>query len=148
VKTFEQLTVRFSVKDRSEVINTTQVPAEQMRAASGAVLIEERGPRIDTFAPVTPEVDRAAHALLSQSHGTDPGAARLLFQRLQIKQVSVHEVEYRFGSGTARQLWIYGDDEKVHAPDAPWAWWRLAVILGGIAAVVLGIIFLVASFAR
>jgi hypothetical protein len=135
VKTFDLLTVKFHVADRSEVLNTTAVPAEQMQAASGKVRVVEDGQRITTFATVSPEVDRQANALLHESQA--PRAdARLLFQRLRIEEVSVQEVRYRYGNGPAKQLWIFGDEEKVYAPGGPWSWPRLAAVIGGAVAVV------------
>jgi hypothetical protein len=142
VKTFDLLTVKFHVVDRSEVLNTTAVPVEHLRASSGKVRVVEDGERITTFPGVSPEVDKQANALLHESHA--PRAdARLLFQRLRIEEVSVHEVRYRHGSGPAKQLWIFGDEEKVHAPGAPWSSGRLAAVIGGavaVAAVVVGVV--------
>ena len=135
VKTFDLLTVKFHVADTSEVLNTTGVPAEQMRAASGKVRVVEDGERITTFPSVSPEVDRLANDLLQKSHAPQEDT-RLLFQRLRVEEVSVHEVRYRYGNGPAKQLWIFGEEEKVYAPGAPSSWPRLAAVLGGAAAVV------------
>jgi hypothetical protein len=146
VKTYDLLTVRFRVQEKVEALNATAVPAEQLRASSGKVRVVEDGQRLETFSSVAPEVDRQADALLHASHAVAGPDTHLLFQRLRIEEVSVHEVRYRYGGGTARQLWIYGDEEKVHAPDAPWAWWRalaiVGVIVGVVAAVVAAVVYL------
>jgi hypothetical protein len=135
VKTFDLLTVKFHVADRSEVLNTTAVPEEHVRGASGKVRLVEDGERITTFSSVSPEADRQANALLHESHA-QTADARLLFQRLRIEEVSVQEVRYRYRNGPAKQLWIFGDEEKVYAPGAPWSGPRLAAVIGAAAAVV------------
>jgi len=75
------------------VVNTTEVPPELLRASSGKVRVDEDGERVETFAGVRPEVDEKAHALLRQSQAAH-GDTRLLFQRLRIEEVGVHEVRY------------------------------------------------------
>jgi hypothetical protein len=145
IKTYDLLTVRFRVQERVEALNATGVPAEQLRASSGKVRVVEDGQRIETFPTVAPDVDRQANGLLHASHAVGGKDTRLLFERLRIEEVSVHEVRYRYGSGPARQLWIFGDEEKVHAPNAPWAWWKvlaiIGVVLGVVAAVVTALVY-------
>jgi hypothetical protein len=136
VKTYDLLTVRFRVQERVEALNATAVPVEQLRASSGRVRVVEDGKRIETFSSVAPEVDRQANALLHASHAVAGPDTRLLFERLRIEEVNVHGIRYRYGAGPSRQLWIYGDEEKVHAPDAPWAWGRALAIIGVAVAVV------------
>jgi hypothetical protein len=140
VKTYDLLTVRFRVQERVEALNATGVPAEQLRASSGKVRVVEDGKRIETFSSVAPEVDRQANALLHASHAVAGPDTHLLFERLRIEEVNVHEVRYRYGGAPARRLWIYGDEEKVHAPDAPWAWGRVLVIVGVALGVVAGVV--------
>jgi hypothetical protein len=146
VKTYDLLTVRFRVQERVEALNATGVPAEQLRASSGKVRVVEDGQRIETFPSVAPEVDQQANALLQASHAQVGPDRRLLFERLRIEEVSVHEVRYRYGGGPVRQLWIYGDEEKVHAPDAPWAWGKALAIVGVIVGIVAAVVACVVFF--
>ena len=81
IKHFEQLTVHFHVDEKSQVLNSTEVPEHLMNAASGTALVDERASRIDTLAPVNAEVDRSVRVLLQKSHAIDPDASQLLFQR-------------------------------------------------------------------
>ncbi len=135
VKSYDLLTVKFSVVERCEVLNATDVPANLLKGATGGVRVEENGERLEQFAPVTADVDAKAHGLLRESHADRPDT-RLLFQRLHVEEVPVQEVRYWFGGPPLRKLWVYGDEEKVHAPDAPWAYGRLAMVLGVVVAVV------------
>ena len=138
VKTFDLLTVQFRVDEHCEVLNTTEVPPAMLRASSGKVRVAEDGERVETFPGVRPEVDEKAHALLRQAQAAK-GDTRLLFQRLRIEEVGVHEVRYWYGGPPLRHLWIFGDEERVHAPGAPWSWGRVAAIVGGALAVVIAV---------
>ncbi|HJT79082.1 MAG TPA: hypothetical protein VJ739_17935 [Gemmataceae bacterium] len=141
VKTYDLLTVKFSVAERCEVLNATDVPAHLLKGASGTVRVEENGERLEQFAPVAAEVDAKAQGLLLEAQADRPDT-RLLFQRLHVEEVPVQEVRYWFGGPPLRRLWVYGDEAKVHAPDAPWAYGRLAMVLGGAAAVVAVVVVL------
>jgi hypothetical protein len=147
VLTFDQLTVRFHVDERSEVLNATDVPPHLLQAASGKVRVVEDGERIENFPGVLPAVDEAARGLLQKSH-TSKGDTRLLFQRLRIEEVGVHEVRYSHAGTRVRRLWIFGDEQRVHAPGAPWSRLRVALVVGiplaVVAAVVLVVTFLAA----
>jgi hypothetical protein len=139
VRTFDLLTVQFRVEERCEVVNTTEVPPELLRASSGKVRAVEDGERVETFPGVRPEVDEKAHALLRQSQAAH-GDTRLLFQRLRIEEVGVHEVRYWYGGPPLRHLWVYGDEERVHAPGAPWSRGRVAALVGGVLAAVVAVL--------
>jgi hypothetical protein len=142
VKTFDQVTVQFRVSHKTEVLNATEVPSALMKQASGKVLLVEEGERVAAFSNVTPEVDQQARTMLHDAQVESQADTRLLFQRLRIEQVAVHEVTYHLGhSPTRRRLWVFGEQEQVHAPGAPWAWWRLAAIIGGVVVVIVGAVF-------
>jgi hypothetical protein len=138
VVSFDLLTVQFRAVWLVEYVNTTQVPEEQMKQAVGTVLADERANRIDTPPAVVPEADRLAADVLLRSHSVAHGDTRMLFQRLRVEQVGVHEVLYRYRSGESRRLWIFGVADRVHAPGAPSTWMRLYTVLGSIAAAVGG----------
>jgi hypothetical protein len=146
VVNYQLLTVKFRVDERTEVINPTQIPAAQMKAAVGAVLVDERAARIDAVPAVLAEVDHPTADLLRQSHEEAQGDTRLHFQQLHIEQVGVHEVDYRYGNGKIRQLWIYGADNVVHALGAPRAWLRLLTVLAGSAIAIAAIGYLLFAF--
>src|SRR5262249_46498683 len=95
-----------------------------------SVLVDDKTAKIETCGSITPQVDQLVTNLLRDSHAVGSGS-RVLLQRLRIEQIGIHEVLYRCGKAGQRQLWIYGDKEQVHAPNAPWAWWRaLFIVLG------------------
>jgi hypothetical protein len=146
VLTFDQLKVRFQAEAKNEALTAADVPLELLRAASGKVRVVEDGERIETFPGVLPAVDEAARAMLSKAQA--PRAdTRLLFQRLRVEEMGVHEVLYTYGGGAVRRLWIYGDEGHVHAPHAPWSRLRVGAVVGAVlavvAVVVLAIVFLV-----
>src|SRR5262249_52164294 len=127
---YDLLTVRFRAAQHHEVHNASPIPAERLKGAVGALLVNQRAERIDDAPAVLAEVDRVAGDLLRKSHREAEGETRLLFQWLRVEQVGVHEVHYRYGGGEARRLWIYGAADGVHAPGAPRAWIRLLAVLG------------------
>jgi hypothetical protein len=135
VLTFDQLTVRFHVDERSEVLTGTDVPRELLRKASGTVRVVDEGARIEDFPHVLPEVDEAARVLLKRSQA-ERADTRLLFQRLRVEEVGVQQVHYTCGGGPVRRLWVYGDEGRVHAPGAPWSRLRLGTVVGVVLAVV------------
>jgi hypothetical protein len=131
---YDLLTVQFRVSLLTEVLNTTQIPEEQLKQAVGVFLVDDRNERIDQAPAVLPEVDQLTAELLKKSHQESHGETRLLFERLRVQQLGVHEVRYRYGSGNSRRLWIYGAADSVHAPGAPKAWGKLWTVLGSVAA--------------
>jgi hypothetical protein len=143
---YDLLTVAFRAPERMQVLNTTQIPEEQLKLAAGAVLVDERSERIDAVPSVLPDVDRLCGTLLQQSHDEAHGDTRLLFEQLRVEQVGVHEVRYRYLRSEPRQLWIYGTAELVHAPGAPRAWLRLVAVLSSIAVAIAAVGYLLFAF--
>jgi hypothetical protein len=146
VVNFDLLTVQFRAVWLTQVVNTTHVPEEQMKQAVGTVVVDERADRIDTPPAYQAEVDRASAELLQRSHSEAHGDTRLLFQRLRVEQVGVHEVLYRHSGSESRRLWIYGVTDHVHAPGAPRTHMRLFALLGGIAAAIAAVGYLLFAF--
>jgi hypothetical protein len=140
------LTVQFRSAELHEVINTSHVPEHLVKGAPGVRLVTERAERIDRAPAVLDEVDQVTSDLLQKSHREAQGETRLLFQRLRVEQVGVHEVHYRHGGGQSRRLWIYGEVDSVHAPGAPRAWMRLLAVLGIGAAVIALVVYLLLKF--
>ena len=118
VVNYDLLTVQFHNVQESEVVNTSRVPEHLVKEAPGVRLVTERAERIDQPPAVLPEVDQVMRDLLQKSQRDAHGETRLLFQRLRVEQVGVHEVSYRYGGGAAQRLWIYGEVDSVHAPGA------------------------------
>jgi hypothetical protein len=139
VKTFDQLLVRFQTATQGELIDVTPVPDGWFGRLSGAVAVDHQAERIDTFDPVTPEVDQKTQELLARSHDLPNGDARILLQALRIERVPLYEVPYRY-AGMERKLWICGKEQEIYAPEAPWHRERLLMLIGacvlaGIAAI-------------
>ncbi len=140
---YDLLTVKFRAATQTEVVNKTPIPEARLKQAAGDVLVDERADRIDAAPTVLPEVDALTDGLLQKSHEESHGDTRLHFQRLHVEQVGVQEVRYRYAAGQSRRLWIYGTADSIHAPGAPRAWIRLIALVGGIAAAMAAVGYLV-----
>lgn len=145
VKTFDQLTVRFRCDTQREVLDATDVPDHLVGGVSGAVVVDERAPRIEEAPAVDPEVDRRVRALLEKSQAIEERQTRVLLQELHVERVGIHEVRYKY-AGQVYRLWICGNEQRVHAPSAPWLRKKLAILLGGAAALVLVLIVVIVLF--
>jgi hypothetical protein len=135
VKTFEQLTVHFRVDSQSEVIHATKIPDKLLRQVHGETLVDERAAPALKCPAVDRTVDDRIEKLLKKSQAVPEGQTRLLFQHLHIEYVSIQEVRYRYRNSPLKSLWIYGSEQRIYAPESPWPWGKLAVILLGCALV-------------
>lgn len=144
VKTFEQLTIHFRVDSQVEVIHATKIPDKLLQQVHGEILVDDR----EAVALKSPAVDRPVderiEKLLKKSQSVTEGQTRLLFQHLHIESVSIQEVHYRYHNSALKSLWIYGREQRIYAPGAPWPWGKLAAILLGCAFVV-GILIVLAA---
>jgi hypothetical protein len=144
IKTFEQLDVHFRVENQTEAVHETRMPDALLKQTHGKVLCDERG--TPTVPPPTLDgaVDGRVAQLLERAKAAGHSHSRLLFQHLHIEHVPIQEVRYRYRKSPPRCLWIYGDDQRIHAPGAPQPWGKLAaIILGGLLAVAAVIALLV-----
>lgn len=149
LKTFDVLNVRFHCPVLSDVLHGTKVPKSLLGRATGKVLIDEQATPAVSYRGVAQDVDSRVDALLKQAHSAPDGKSRVLFQHLYVEQVNIQEVAYRYGNSPVKHLWIYDDEQQVHAPGAPRPWGKLALILGGAAAVIgLGVFFLLTMVLR
>jgi hypothetical protein len=146
VKHFELLTVEFKPKTLTAVHGAAGVPEELVRQAHGRTLINERAKRIETCGSVTPVVDKEIQNQLNESHNISPRESRLLFQELVVEQVPIQEVVYRYRGSAAKRLWIYGNEQHIHAPKVPRPWLKILGVFGGIAAAVAGIVYALVYF--
>lgn len=137
-KVYEQLTVTFRAASARAVLDETALPDNLIAGARGVTVADRRVPRLDGPALVSAAVDGRVSELLQKALAIDERGTRVLFQHLHVEEITIHEVRYRY-AGVTRTLWIYGDDQQVHAPGAPSRWYRLY----GMAAAVLGIVALV-----
>ena len=70
----------------------------------------------------------------------------MLLQELHVKQIPQLEVQYMY-AGVDRRLWICGQEERVHAPGAPWHRGRYWLLVGcAVAAAVVAIAGLAYAF--
>lgn len=131
-KSFEQLIVRFQAATQGEILDVTPVPDKWLGTLAGDAVIDLKEPRIDSAAPVTPEVDAKVKDLLAQSHAINTGEARILLQALRVERIPLVEVDYKY-AGVERKLWICGQQQEVYAPKSPWRRQRVAmVVLAGV----------------
>lgn len=144
VKTFEQLAVHFRFDSQVEVIHATKIPDKLLQQVQGEILVDDRAAPAVKCPTVEPQVDERAAKLLSKSQSVPEGQTRLLFQHLHIESVSIQEVRYRYRNSPLKSLWIYGSEQRIHAPGVPRPWGKLAAIVLGCALVV-GILIAVAA---
>jgi hypothetical protein len=145
VKTFEQVTVHFRVDSQSEVIHETRIPDSLLSQVGGEVLVDDRGTPAVKAPRVESRVDNHAAKLLQQSQSAPESKTRLLFQLLHIEYVPVQEIRYRYRNSPVKCLWIYGIDQRIHAPGAPRPWGKLAAIVLGCALAVGAVIAVLAG---
>jgi hypothetical protein len=145
VKSFEQLTVHFFCPVLEDVVQGTKLPDNLLTRVTGAVLVNQRGELIERSPPVTPEVERRVEELLDKARANDARTRRILRQDLHVEQVNIQEVHYNY-RGQDKCLWIYGNEQQVHAPGMPRPWWKLAALLGAPVVLVLLVVLLMHLF--
>jgi hypothetical protein len=138
------LTIAFRNETLTDVLDPTAMPDPLIGKAKGEVVIHERGPLLDRLPAVKPEVDQRVRALLEKSQKLNADESRLLFQELHVERVSIQEVVYRYRNSDLKRLWIYGEDQRIHAPGVPRPWGKWILIVVGIIAAVTGIVLVVA----
>ena len=132
-KTYQELVARFHVVKQVKVLDDTPVADKVLGGLSGDTVIDVRRREIDRADSVAPDVDACVNTLLSESHAVDTRQQRLLLQELHVKEIPQLEVEYMY-AGVDRRLWICGQEERVHAPGAPWHRGRYWLLLGSVVA--------------
>jgi len=142
---FRQLHVRWSTRTNSRQIEKTGLPDELVGLAGGDVILREQDARIEkgrgtegggpyrgVSVRVNADVEAAANGLIT-SH-TFPENEKLHQQRLVVRAVPVYEGRYRWGKQT-RSFWVFGTDQRVHAPRYPISPWRVGGAALGVVAV-------------
>lgn len=147
VKTFELLSVHFRVDDQTEVIHATKVPDSLLKKATGAVLIDDRATPAVQCPRVESQVNDRVAELLQRSQSVEKDRTRLLFQHLHIESVGIQVVRYRYRNSPLKYLWIYGNEQRIHAPGVPRPWGKLLGIGLGCVLVVAAIVAAVAVVA-
>jgi hypothetical protein len=65
----------------------------------------------------------------ARSHARETDTTRLLFQKVHVEAVPVHEVVYEYRRPPGQRLWVYGHQRWIHAPRVPRPWLRLLLLL-------------------
>lgn len=146
-KSFDQLTIHFRHVHHKEIFDATEIPDSLIGAAKGEVVVDQRAAQLESAPPVAPEVDSRIAGLVGKAKAVDESATRVLFQQLHIERVPVHEVSYRY-AGESKKLWVYGTDQLVHAPGAPWLWKRAFGIVAGVVAGIAAVIVIAVLLSR
>jgi hypothetical protein len=110
--------VRFQAAAQSEVLDVMPVPDKWLGRFSGEVLIDQKARRIETCESLPEAVARKAMDLLSKSHEVDEQQTRVILQLLHVERLPLYEVRYTY-AGVERRLWICGNEQGIHAPNAP-----------------------------
>jgi hypothetical protein len=76
-------------------------------------------------------VDDRLAEMLRRSQSVKEGETRLLFQHLHVEYVAIQEVCYRYRNSPVKSLWIYGTDQRIHAPAVPRPWFKFAAVALG-----------------
>lgn len=145
------LTVRWQSRVAEPVVAEGPVPEDLVRRSAGTTALQEESARLDptgeSFATgpfregrgrVDPRVDASINALLVDHHAV-PRDAQLRCQRLLVRAVLLHWVFYRH-KDTDRTVCLVGEELNVVAPDYPASTRRVAVAVGGGAAILTGLI--------
>jgi hypothetical protein len=139
VKFFKQLVATFRYVPADEVVKTGGLPDTLALKAHGEVLIDKSADRINGCDPITPQVDKTIADLLEGSHREEGPETRLHFQQLHVEQVPAFEVTYTYRSDKVRRLWVFGQEKKVHAPEAPRRWLPYLLMMAVAVAAVVGL---------
>ncbi|XP_043230699.1 protein SSUH2 homolog [Amphibalanus amphitrite] len=118
VRCYIRLTISWKVTTSEHIVEHSSLPEELIREVSGQVAVEEEAAAV---APLTHYPDAAinlASAQLILEHQQKLCEQRVLAQRHQVRVVPVAEVNYTHKSHSGR-FWVYGYENKVHAPDYP-----------------------------
>ena len=138
VRWFEQLTVTFDAVHRQEVVQTSGMPERLVLAEEGRELLEVEGERVSDVESLGGDTDTRVREMLEEaaSLGADE---RLLFQRLTVERIPVHKIRCVLPGRKQFDLWIYGPENKVHAPNSPWRLWLILGVLSVVAVAALGV---------
>lgn len=128
-KNYQELVARFHVVKQVKVLDDTPVADKVVGGLSGDTVLDVRRREIDQVEKIEPEVDTCVSTLLGESHAIDTRQQRILLQDLHVKEIPQLEVEYMY-AGVDRRLWICGDEQRVHAPGAPWHRGRYWLLVG------------------
>ena len=132
-KNYQELVARFHVVKQVKVLDDTPVADKVVGGLSGDTLLDVRRREIDRADSVAPDVDACVNTFLRESHAVDARQERILLQDLHVKEIPQLEVEYMY-AGIDRRLWICGDEQRVHAPGAPWHRGRYWLLVGTVVA--------------
>jgi anti-sigma-K factor RskA len=132
-KNYQELVARFHVVKQVKVLDDTPVADKVVGGLSGDTVLDVRRREIDQVEKIEPEVDTCVSTLLGESHAIDTRQQRILLQDLHVKEIPQLEVEYMY-AGVDRRLWICGQEQRVHAPGAPWHRARYWLLVGSVVA--------------
>jgi len=144
-KSFDQLSIRFRHASDKEVIGAAYVPEHYLQAARGEVVLDQSA--FHDVPAVASDADPRIGELVRKSRTVDERSTRLLFQHLHVERVPIHEIVYRY-AGDTKRLWIYGCEQEVYAPGAPWHWKQALGIVAGVIGVVVTLIVIAVLLAH
>jgi hypothetical protein len=147
VKTFDQLVVRFQTAVQGEVLDVTPVPDNWLGRRSGEVLVDQKARRIENCESLPEAAARKTRELLEKSHQVDEQDTRIILQVVHVERLPLYEVRYKY-AGVERQLWICGNEQDIHAPNAPRNRQRMFWVIAGIVLAIAALIGLVVFLLR
>ncbi|XP_026274194.1 protein SSUH2 homolog isoform X3 [Frankliniella occidentalis] len=115
---FIQLTVTWRVNVSEHIVDRMSVPEDLVRNVTGAVAFVEEGARVLPIAHFPDETVNMASAQLLRDHEHDFSTQRILAQRHQVQVIPVTGATYKWKSSKG-EFYVYGNEQKVYAPDYP-----------------------------
>ncbi len=150
VKTRNQVEVRFENVKQGRVLDVTPAPDDWLGTLTGPVILERDAPRIERCENLPDDVATLVREYLDKSHAIKESESRILRQHLEVQQIPLWEVTYKY-AGEEKALWLCGQEQEIYAPNAPWnrdrLYWVLGSVFGTIAAVVGAVILMIVLFA-
>eukprot|EP00051_Salpingoeca_urceolata_P028356 m.486417 g.486417 ORF g.486417 m.486417 type:complete len:444 (+) comp24399_c0_seq1:578-1909(+) len=118
LKTYIKLTVTWYNHVNDHMVEKTELPDQLALDASGTLLYEEEGSRLHPVSNFPEDsVNTGSHGLISR-HSQAWSDERILCQRHRIRSIPVYEA-HMMHRDKRHRFWVYGLDQKVHAPDYP-----------------------------
>ncbi|XP_061187105.1 protein SSUH2 homolog [Saccostrea echinata] len=118
VKTYIELTVKFTNHLSDYVFQQSALPDDLVKNVSGMLMFEED---LDQVYPLTaypiPEINNNSIRIVNEHKNAFP-TERIFRQRQRLLAIPVTEVHFTW-KDTRSCYWIYGMEQKVYAPDFP-----------------------------
>lgn len=119
LKCYLALTVTWKVNMKDHIVERTALPDHLIRGATGGTAFEEQMPRVWPISHFPDQTINDASRSLVDEHSRAFPLARILMQRHRVRVVPVTEAFCSWKNKDIGVFYVYGLENKVHAPDYP-----------------------------